>query len=144
MAKKRKYKNKKVSNEPKGIKLLWKLWNDEVIMPDENGNSVIMQEFTSLLFAILAWAMAIGSVLLFASSIYVAIAIIDWSIERLIGNIVSLLLIFVLCVLCFVISVIIKVMSNDVKREKDRHYVLALFSRIISFVALILSLVSLF
>ncbi len=144
MAKKRKYKNKKVSNEPKGIKLLWKLWNDEVIMPDENGNSVIMQEFTSLLFAILAWAMAIGSVLLFASSIYVAIAIIDWSIERLIGNIVSLLLIFVLCVLCFVISVIIKVMSNDVKREKDRHYVLALFSGIISFVALIISLVSLF
>ncbi|MBQ7872859.1 MAG: hypothetical protein IJ360_02675 [Clostridia bacterium] len=144
MAKKRKYKNKKVSNEPKGIKLLWKLWNDEVIMPDENGNSVIMQEFTSLLFAILAWAMAIGSVLLFASSIYVAIAIIDWSIERLIGNIVSLLLIFVLCVLCFVISVIIKVMSNDVKREKDRHYILALFSGIISFVALIISLVSLF
>ena len=144
MAKKRKYKNKKVSNEPKGIKLLWKLWNDKVIMPDENGNSVIMQEFTSLLFAILAWTMAIGSVLLFASSIYVAIAIIDWSIERLIGNIVSLLLIFVLCMLCFVISVIIKVMSNDVKREKDRHYVLALFSGIISFVALIISLVSLF
>ena len=144
MAKKRKHKNKKVSNEPKGIKLLWTLWNDEVIMPDENGNSVIMQEFTSLLFAILAWVMAIGSVLLFASSIYVAIAIIDWSIERLIGNIVSLLLIFVLCILCFVISVIIKVMSNDVKREKDRHYVLALFSGIISFVALIISLVSLF
>lgn len=144
MAKKKKAKSQK-SYEPKGVKLLYMLWNDKLTILDEDGNSRIVKDFTSLLFSIIAWIMLIGSVAFFAASIYAAIAVMEWQqIGQIIGNIAGLFLIVTLCVLCFIIAVIIKVMANDIKREKDRHYVLAAFSGIISFVALIVSLISLF
>lgn len=144
MANKKTKKKRKQAYEPKGVKLLYMLWNDKVTIPDEDGSGRIVKDFTSLLFSIIAWIMLIGSVAFLAASIYAAIAVMKWQAEQIIGNIVGLFLVATLCTLCFVIAVIIKVMANDIKREKDRHYVLAAFSGIISFVALIVSLISLF
>jgi NADH:ubiquinone oxidoreductase subunit 6 (subunit J) len=49
-----------------------------------------------------------------------------------------------ICVLLFLISVMFRGAANDIKREKDRNYIVALFSGIVSFVALIISIIALY
>ena len=46
-------------------------------------------------------------------------------------------------VLTFLISLLFKGAANDIKREEDRNYIVALFSGVVSFVALIISIVAL-
>ena len=142
--KKRQKKDKKHREGPNKIKLLWCLWHGKAVAYDEEGNSRIVQDFTSWLFSFFAWVLLIATVLFVGATVYVSIAIIDWSVEKIFSNIAGLFLVCALAIFCIAISFILKVMSHDIKREKDRHYVLALFSGMVSFVAMIISLISLF
>lgn len=137
-------KNKKRREGPSKIKMLWYFWRGRVVTYDNEGNSRIMQDFTAWLFSFFAWVLLIATFLFVGATIYVGIAMINWSAEKMFGNIAGLFFISVLVVFCFAISFILKVMSHDIKREKDRHYVLALFSGMVSFVAMIISLIALF
>ena len=135
---------KKRREGPSKIKMLWYFWRGKTVSYDDNGNSRIMQDFTALLFSFFAWVLLIATFFFVGATIYVSIALIDWSAEKIFENIAGLFLIGALSIFCFAISFILKVMSHDIKREKDRHYVLALFSGMISFVAMLISLIALF
>lgn len=135
---------KKRKEEPNKIRILWYLWRGKVIIYDDDGNSRIMQDFTSWLFSFFAWVLLIGVFLIFSATVYACIVVVDWSPKKIFGNIAGLFLIAVLLIFCIVVSFVLKVMSYDIKREKDRHYIIALFSGLISFVSLIISLIALF
>ena len=137
-------KNKKRREGPSKIKQLWYCWHGKGVMYDDNGNSRIMQDFTAWLFSFFAWVLLIATVLFVGATVYVSIFIIDWSSGKIFGNIVGLFLMGAISIFCFAISFILKVMAHDIKREKDRHYILALFSGMVSFVAMIISLIALF
>jgi hypothetical protein len=59
-------------------------------------------------------------------------------------NIVKLVFTLLMFVLTFLISLLFKGAANDIKKEEDRNYIVALFSGVVSFVALIISIVALF
>lgn len=138
---------KEKKNDKKGqskIKMLWHIWRGDAVVYDDEGNSRIVQDFTAWLFSFFAWILLVATILFVGATIYVSIEVIDWSAKKIFGNIVALFFIGVVSIFCFAISFILKVMSHDIKREKDRHYVLALFSGMVSFVAMIISLIALF
>ena len=135
---------KKSEKEPSKIKIIWYLWRGKMLSHDDEGNSRIMQDFTAWLFAFFAWVLLIATFLFIGATVYVSINAIDWSAEKIFGNIASLFIIGTLAIFCLAVAFILKVMSHDIKREKDRHYVLALFSGMVSFVAMIISLIALF
>ena len=67
-----------------------------------------------------------------------------WGYTYIFNNVVALVFMTLICILLFLISVMFKGAANDIKCEKDRNYIVSLFSGIVSFVALIISFIALF
>lgn len=126
------------------VRLLWYFWQGKLVTYDDDGNSRIMQDFTAWIFSFIAWVLLISSILFLGCLIYVSGWIIPWSVDKIFTNIVGIFITLTIIFFCFTISFVLKVMSHDIKREKDRHYVLALFSGLVGFVALIVSMIALF
>lgn len=135
------------SNEPDGEKIsFWKaVW---LIIRGKGSNN------SSFATALLSGILSIGFNILFGLGILVLVAAICAAIEVGIGmtwecayifkNVVTLACIALICVLLFLIAIMFRGAANDIKCEKDRNYIVALFSGIVSFVALIVSFVALF
>lgn len=134
--------NKRKSGHGK-IKLIFYMWQGKVVTYDE-GNSRIMQDFTAWIFSFFAWVLLILTILSLVATVYVSVYVIDWHTENIIGNIVGIFLALSLLAFTAALSLVLKTMSHDIKREKDRHYVLALFSGMIGLVAMIVSVIALF
>ena len=66
-----------------------------------------------------------------------------WTIGEYIRNTGTIVLMAFICGLMFMISIMFRGAANDLKHEKDRNYIIALFSGMVSFVALIISLIAL-
>ena len=135
--------NKRKSG-PGKIKLIFYMWQGKVVTCDDEGNSRIMQDFTAWIFSFFAWVILILTILSLVATIYVSVYVIDWHIENIIGNIVGIFLALSLLAFTAALSLVLKTMSHDIKREKDRHYVLALLSGMIGLVAMIVSVIALF
>ena len=136
-------KQKKKKEGPNKLKLLWYFWRGKVVTYDD-GNSRIMQDFTAGIFSFIAWVLLISSFLFLGCLIYVSGWVIPWSEDKIFTNIIGIFITLTIIFFCATISFVLKVMSHDIKREKDRHYVLALFSSLVGFVALIVSMIALF
>ena len=66
-----------------------------------------------------------------------------WECTYIFNNVVTLAFMVLICILLFLISIMFRGAANDMKSEKDRNYIVALFSGIVSFAALIVALVAL-
>lgn len=99
-----------------------------------------------LLAEIMAWlfnAIAILGVVSFAIILFDAIFQMNWAVNlnQIISQAVYLC---ITCAFLLAISLIFRGIANEIKAEKDRNYIISLFSGLVSFVALIVALVALF
>lgn len=67
----------------------------------------------------------------------------SWNCESIWGNVIQLISTVVFLILVFLFALMFRGASNDMKQEKDRNYIIALFSGVVSFAALIVALVAL-
>ena len=110
---------------------------------DEDENAFTMATLTSLIVNGLA------IVLLFGSLVVVGVSIIElikspWTQDVILTNIAAVIMTIVVLVIGLFLPLILRVLALGVQKEKDKHYVLAMFSGMTGFVALIISLVALF
>ena len=111
--------------------------------PDEEENAFTMATLTSLIVNGLA------IVLLFGSLAVVGVSIIElvkspWTQDVILTNIAAVIMTIVVLVIGLFLPLLLRVLALGVQKEKDKHYVLAMFSGMTGFVALIISLVALF
>ena len=109
---------------------------------------------SSFATALLSGVLSVGFNVLFGLGVFVLAAAIwatvqqgftmAWKCGHIFSNVVTLVFMALICVLLFLISVMFRGAANDIKREKDRNYIVALFSGIVSFVALIISIIALY
>ena len=80
--------------------------------------------------------------LVISSVIYTAIHS-EWTRVSIFANIIAIIVGGAYGVLCAVFALMFRGAANDMKLEKDRNYIIALFSGVVSLVALIVSFVAL-
>lgn len=100
---------------------------------------------TSLCFKFFGYVGCIVSLLMIGIAIYNAVMI-DWSMSILKSNFYEYVVYFIiagLSAIFFIFSVMMIGASREVENEKDKNYVVAIFSGIVSFAALIVALVAL-
>lgn len=68
----------------------------------------------------------------------------SWSADSFYANVITILLSCLLIVLLAVLALYFRGVANEIAAEKDRNYIVAVFSGLVSFVALIVAFVSLF
>lgn len=72
------------------------------------------------------------------------IFVLSWnSISTCIVNTFMIMLMLLLCAIAFLFSILLKGFANEVEREKDKDYIVAIFSGIVSFIALIVAVIAL-
>jgi hypothetical protein len=69
---------------------------------------------------------------------------ITWTVGwNLVGNIIAIILVILFLFILFIFSVLIWGSSNEIEKSEDKHFVVAVFSGIVSLVALVVSLIAL-
>lgn len=148
MGKKKKVKKEDVKKQPKmsNVKAILRgIWTVITNKQDTQG------EFTKGTFVLLmscllnmcAFMFGLFSVIGICVAVY-EVFILDWStITAWISNVIAFIIMLFLCVLSFLFAVMLRGFANEVEREEDRNYIIAIFSGIVSFVALIISLIAL-
>lgn len=66
-----------------------------------------------------------------------------WVKNQIWNNIATIFFMVVIWFLMFVFTLMFRGAANDIKCEKDRNYIVALFSGVVSFVALVVSVIAL-
>lgn len=125
------------------IKFFRKLHKGEIDTKGE-ATPMIMPMLTSLMAFVFSIIFNILSLLFFIGIVLFAIFEMSWQTNQIITNISVLFLFLVIDIILYVISFMMRVVGNDIEKTKDKHYVLALFSALVGFVALIVSMVALF
>lgn len=88
---------------------------------------------------------AVLGVLVFVCCIIVLVEIImrSWTVDMIVYNLISIFLIISCLVVTALFSLIFRGAANEMAIEKDRNYVVAVFSGVVSFAALVVALVAL-
>ena len=91
----------------------------------------------------------LATVLFFGSLAVVGVSIIEliqspWTKDVISTNIAAVIMTIVVLVIGLFLPLLLRVLALGIRKEKDKHYVLAMFSGMTGFVALIISLVALF
>lgn len=148
MAKRRKSKKKPVDCREKNLgnkspfRLIW-----DVIRNRENTEGyfikttfVLLMEYLLNVFFILLGLLSIIGVYSTIREIFV----LNWdSISLCIVNVVIIALLLIFCIVVFLFAILLKGFANDIGREKDKDYIVAIFSGIVSFIALIVAVIAL-
>ena len=124
------------------IKFFRKLHKGEIDTKGE-ATPMIMPMFTSLMALVFSIIFNILSLLFFIGIVLFAIFEMSWQTNQIITNISVLLLFLVINIILYVISFMMKIVSNDIEKTKDKHYVLSVFSALAGFGALIVSIIAL-
>lgn len=66
-----------------------------------------------------------------------------WTIENIAANIVVVVFFVIIIVLLLLVAIMFRGAANEIEGERDRDYVVAVFSGVVSFVALIVALIAL-
>ena len=125
---------------------LWKIIGQIITgkyNPDEVENAFTMATLTSTLLDLAAIVLFCGSLGSCAGAILKLIQV-QWTAETIATNITIIVTTVVVFMLGMLISLLLRVLALGVQKEKDKHYVAAIFSGMTGFVALIISLVALF
>lgn len=111
-------------------------------------------ENSSFATVLLSSVLSIGFNILFGLGMFVLAAAIcatiklgvgmTWECAYIFNNVVTLAFMALICILLFLISIMFRGAANDIKCEKDRNYIVSLFSGIVSFVALVISVIALY
>lgn len=99
---------------------------------------------TSFCFKLFGYVGCISSLLMFGIALY-NVFMIDWSITILKSSFYEYIVYFIiagLSAIFFIFSVMMIGASREVEKEKDKNYVVAIFSGIVSFAALVVALVA--
>lgn len=132
------------ASEEKKVGFLRKIW--WIIRgKGSDGSRYTTAIFTSLLgsfFDTLALLGLIAFIVIICSTVK-QIRAWSWNCETIWGNIFQLISTGVFLMLIFLFALMFRGASNDMKQEKDRNYIIALFSGVVSFAALIVALVAL-
>ncbi|MBQ7236502.1 MAG: hypothetical protein IJX03_05045 [Clostridia bacterium] len=124
------------------IKFFRKLHKGEIDTKGE-ATPMIMPMFTSLMALVFSIIFNILSLLFFIGIVLFAIFEMSWQTNQIITNISVLLLFLAIDIILYVISFMMKIVSNDIEKTKDKHYVLSVFSALAGFGALIVSIIAL-
>lgn len=87
-----------------------------------------------------------GLFILICSIVYFVLMLTDyvWTADTILNNIVSIILSLSIVVIVAMSSLFFRGCANEMNIEKDRNYIVAVFSGIVSFAALIVALIALF
>ena len=117
-----------------------------IIFNKKQSNGTMTSGLLSGLIALAFNGLAILGLIIFVCGIFAIVNIIKscvWKPELIANNVavISLMIAFVVIVGMF--SLIFRAAANEMAKEKDRNYVVAVFSGIVSFAALVVALVAL-
>ena len=127
------------------LTLLKKVWLVLTDKANTNGNmtSVAFAAITSIVFKLIA---CFGFLIVVAGIWVLCTQARDmaWTgIDLIFKHIYSVVLMSMLLIVVFLYSVIMWGSSNEMKRERDKNYIVSVFSGVVSFAALIVALVAL-
>lgn len=71
------------------------------------------------------------------------VCVVDWSGGLWFSNVLTLLFLGLLCVSALIFALLLRGCANEVEREDDKNYIVAVFSALTSFAALVVALVAL-
>lgn len=132
----------KASNAKKLIQRIWAVITNKQDTQGEFTKGTLILLMTYLL-NLVALLLALFSIIGMGVTVYEGF-ILDWSsIGTWINNILTIVIVLALCVIAFLMAIMLRGFANEIEREKDRDYIVAIFSGIVSFAALIISLIAL-
>ena len=139
MAKKKKTKSKKKSSFWQNV---WAIICDK---KDTNGEitKITLSGMMSSAMNCIAVVLCLCFLLGVFGTVQWALAA-NWEISLYLSNILKILVMAVLCVAMLFFALILRGCANEMDREKDKNYIVAVFSALTSFVALIVAFVALF
>ena len=124
------------------LKIIWLIIVNKA---ESNGNmtAIFLGGILSLFFNLIA-LFGVGISILGIVASVIVIKEFTWSLETMPDNVISI----TLCV-CFelfiaVIAFVFRCIANEIEKEKDRNYVIAVFSAVVAFAALVVSVVDAF
>ncbi len=145
-------KNGKISSKPTSrsskkhgakafFSLIWAVIRNK---KDTNG------QFTKVTFTLLmSYLLNLFAILLFFFSIICIFATIHevpsltWHSINWFTNILAIIGMLLVCFIALLFAIMLRGFANEIEREKDKNYIVAVFSAIVSFVALIVAFVAL-
>lgn len=123
------------------LKLFW-----NIIINKNQSNGTATSGLLELLISFMFNALAVISLLvLILGSISAGIVILNftWSLELFFGNVTAILITVIAFIVIALFVLMFRAAANEMDKEKDRNYIVAVFSAIVSFAALIVALVAL-
>lgn len=117
-----------------------------IIFNKKQSNGTMTSGLLSGLIALAFNGLAILGLIVFLCGIFAIVNIIKrctWSPELIANNVAAISLMVAFGVIVGLFSLIFRAAANEMAKEKDRDYVVAVFSGIVSFAALIVALVAL-
>lgn len=111
---------------------------------DENYTARFMAEILSAGLNLLALIGVITVAVGIIATVHIAVTTLNWKGEEIYTNVVAILCVLFCIVIVALYSLIFRGAANDIRFEKDRNYIVAVFSGIVSFVALIISVIALY
>ncbi len=119
-------------------------WNIILNKNQSNGTTTsgLFGLLTSFVFNALAF---ISLLVLILGSISAGIIFFNftWSLESFFGNVTAILITVVAFIVIALFVLMFRAAANEIDKEKDRNYIVAVFSAIVSFAALIVASVAL-
>lgn len=98
----------------------------------------------SFIFKCVSYFGFLLSFIVFGTTVYKVFSLAWTTISNVISNTISILFAFSTSVIVFLYSVMMLGASRETETEKDKNYIIALFSGVVSFVALVVTGVDLF
>ena len=123
-------------------KTIWRIITGK-FDPDDDDSRFSLVSITSFITNMMALVLFGGS-LIFAFAVGVYLKDASWQIEHVFNNIVIIVMGFVFLLVGSSLALMLRVLALGIRKEKDKHYVLAMLSGMTGFVALIISLIALF
>lgn len=138
MAKKKKVKNKAKTSFRELV------WNIICNKKDTKGEytKATLSGIMATTLNYLAVILCIFAVLVMVSAVRQAFMI-EWGNGLWFSNVLALGLLAVLCIAALLFALILRGCANEMDREKDKNYIVAVFSALTSFAALVVALVAL-
>lgn len=108
--------------------------------------SSVNKSITSLTFFIMKAIELLGYLFsgLLAYSTYKFIKAAEWAdVSAIIGNIITIIFMAVICVMVGLFSYKLEHAADEIKQEKDKYYIVSIFSGLVGFVALVIAVIAL-
>ncbi|MBE7065782.1 MAG: hypothetical protein E7384_08240 [Ruminococcaceae bacterium] len=113
--------------------------------PLTNSSTVIaLSSFMAIIMNGLAICCTVLFLILFISPIYHSFTTFEWSGANIIDNILAIVTFLVFSFVAISFSLVFRAVANEIKYEKDKNYIVTLFSSLIGIFALIVAIIELY